>query len=176
VIFSPTRIPGVWTIDTEFAIDERGAFGRLFCASEFAACGLCSSYTQSSLSRNPKAFTLRGMHFQASPHEEVKLVRCTRGALYDVLIDLRPESPTYREWLGVELTAENARAVYVPGGVAHGFLTLGDDTEVLYHMETEFQPQAARGIRWDDPAISVEWPAEPRIMSSRDRNYPDLVL
>jgi dTDP-4-dehydrorhamnose 3,5-epimerase len=176
VIFSATSIPGAYTIETEFVADERGTFGRLFCASEFAERGLCASYTQSSLSRNPKAFTLRGMHFQAFPHEEVKLVRCTRGALFDVLVDLRRESPTYLEWFGVELTAKNALAVYIPGGVAHGFLTLSDDTEVLYHMDTEFHPQAARGIRWNDPAIGVVWPAEPRIMSSRDRDYPGLVL
>jgi dTDP-4-dehydrorhamnose 3,5-epimerase len=175
VIFSATRIAGAWTIETEFAADERGAFGRVFCASEFTARGLCATYSQSSLSRNLKAYTLRGMHFQAAPHEEVKLIRCTRGALFDVLVDLRRDSPTYLDWFGVELTAENARAVYVPCGVAHGFLTLSDDTEVLYHMDTEFHPQAARGIRWNDSAIGVVWPAEPRIMSSRDRDYPDLV-
>jgi dTDP-4-dehydrorhamnose 3,5-epimerase len=166
----------VWTIDTEFAVDERGAFGRLFCEREFAAHGLCASFTQSSLSKNPRALTLRGMHFQLAPHEEIKLVRCTRGAVFDALVDLRRGSPSYGQWFGVELNAENARALYVPGGVAHGFLTLSDDTEVLYHMDTEFRPEAARGVRWNDPALSIAWPAVPRIMSERDRNYPDVIL
>ena len=176
MIFSPAPLAGAWIIETEFAVDERGAFGRLFCASEFAARGLCSSFTQSSLSRNARTGTLRGMHYQAAPHEEVKLVRCTRGALFDVLVDLRRESPSHGQWFGIELTAENARALYVPPGVAHGFLTLRDETEVLYHMDTEFRPEAARGIRWNDPAISIAWPAVPDIISQRDRSYPDVAL
>jgi dTDP-4-dehydrorhamnose 3,5-epimerase len=162
-------------IETDFAHDERGSFGRIFCASEFAAWGLCSSFTQSSLSRNRGALTLRGMHFQAAPHEEIKLVRCTRGALFDVLVDLRRTSSSFGKWFGVELTADNARALYVPAGVAHGFLTLEDQTEVLYHMDTEFHAESARGIRWNDPALAIQWPAEPRLMSARDRSYPDFV-
>lgn len=169
-----TSIAGAWILEPHFIHDERGAFGRIFCAHEFAAWGLCASFTQSSLSKNSAVGTLRGMHFQSAPHEEVKLVRCTRGALFDVLVDLRRMSPSFGKWIGVELTAENARALYVPAGVAHGFLTLRDHTEVMYHMDTDFRPDAARGIRWNDPAIGVEWPAEPRVMSERDRSYPDL--
>lgn len=153
--------------------DERGFFARTYCEDRFREHGIDPTISQCSVSHNPTRGTLRGMHLQAEPHGETKLVRCTRGAIYDVLIDLRPDSPTYRDWMGITLSADNVRTLAVPPGVAHGFLTLEPNTEVFYQISAPFHPPAARGVRWDDPAFGVEWPAEPRLMSQRDRDYPD---
>ena len=153
--------------------DERGYFARTFCVDELAAQGLETRVAQCSVSWNRRAGTLRGMHYQVPPHEEVKLVRCSRGALYDVLLDLRPSSTSYRAWQAFELSARNGHGLYVPAGVAHGFQTLVDDTEVSYQISSPYQPAAARGIRWDDPAFRIKWPTcESRIISERDRGFP----
>ncbi|HEX8066161.1 MAG TPA: dTDP-4-dehydrorhamnose 3,5-epimerase family protein [Thermoleophilaceae bacterium] len=170
-------IAGAWTIEVEPSADERGMFARTFDAGAFAERGLSAELAQCSTSFNRRAGTLRGLHYQAEPHGESKLVRCTAGAAFDVMVDLRPDSPTHRRWHGVELSAENRRSVYVPRGVAHGFQTLVDGTELLYMIDVPFAPDAARGVRWDDPAFGVEWPDPPegRTMSERDRTFPDYV-
>ena len=153
--------------------DGRGYFARTFCVDELAARGLETRVAQCSVSWNQRAGTLRGMHYQVAPHEEVKLVRCSRGSVYDVLLDLRPSSTTYRAWQAFELSASNGHSLYVPAGVAHGFQTLLDDTEVYYQISSPYQPAAARGVRWDDPAFRIEWPTcESRIISERDRGFP----
>lgn len=174
--FSPTKLAQAVVVELEQHRDERGFFARTFCEREFEAQGLPTRFPQCNLSRNDRAGTLRGMHFNAPPHEEAKLVRCVRGAIYDVIIDLRPESPTYADWVGVELGADDGRALYVPAGFAHGFLTLADDTDVFYHMGALFQPDAARGLRCDDPAFAVRWPREVAVISERDATYPDFDL
>jgi dTDP-4-dehydrorhamnose 3,5-epimerase len=164
----------VWVVEPERHADVRGFFARTFDAEEFARRGLRSTFPQCSVSYNVRAGTLRGMHFQAAPHAEAKLVRCTAGGIYDVAVDLRPDSPTRGRWAGVELTAENRRALYVPEGFAHGFQTLVDAAEVLYQISAPFVPEAARGVRWDDPAFGIEWPeAAERVINERDRTYPD---
>ena len=171
-----TGLDGLWVVELEPNTDERGSFTRTYDHDEFAARGLDPSVRQCSTSFNVRAGTLRGMHFQAAPHEEVKLLRCTRGAVFDVAVDLRPASPTHRRWFGVELSQDNGRQLYIPRGFAHGFQTLVDDAEVLYYMGTDYVPDLARGVRWDDPAFGIEWPEPPagwRIMSERDANYPD---
>jgi dTDP-4-dehydrorhamnose 3,5-epimerase len=173
VRFTPTAIPGVVLVDVERVVDERGFFARTWCADEFAAAGLPSRLVQTSVSWNQHRLTLRGMHWQAAPHGEGKLVRCSRGALLDVVVDLRPDSPTYLDHLMVELDQDSRRAVFIPSGLAHGFLTLADRTEVLYQMDTPHVPAAARGARWDDPAFAIRWPAPPAVISERDRCYPD---
>lgn len=173
MIFSPQPLAGACIIDVQRIEDERGFFGRTWCARELEEHGLEASLVQCSLSFNRLRGTLRGMHYQASPHEEAKLVRCTIGAIHDVIIDLRPESPTYKRWLAVELTADNRRMLFVPRGFAHGFLTLVDASEVLYQMSTFFTPDGARGVRWDDPAFGIAWPFSPTTLSDRDRSYPD---
>jgi dTDP-4-dehydrorhamnose 3,5-epimerase len=161
-------------IDPDRFADERGFFARTFDRQEFAARGLEPAVVQCSTSFNTHAGTLRGMHFQAAPHGEPKMVRCTQGAIYDVIVDLRPGSATHRRWFATELSAANGRAVYIPVGVAHGFQTVEDSSEVLYMMGQEYVPEAASGVRWDDPAFGITWPAcERRIMSERDRSYPD---
>ena len=172
--FIETPLPGAWVIELERLADERGWFARTFDAEEFRARGLNPDVVQCNASFNAARDTLRGMHYQAEPHGESKLVRCVRGAIFDVAVDLRPDSPTYRGWHGVELSAENRLAFYIPAGLAHGFQTLTDDCEVLYQMGHRYVPEAARGVRWDDPAFAIEWP-EPheRIISERDRSYPD---
>jgi len=171
----PTAVPGAFIVELAPAGDERGWFARTFDAQEFAAHGLEAGIAQCSTSFNARAGTLRGLHYQAAPHEECKLVRCTRGRLYDVVLDLRPESRG--KWLGVELTPDNALSVYVPSGCAHGFQTLEDSTEVSYQISTPYVPDAGRGVRWDDPAIGVEWPEPPRgtdrIVSARDASWPN---
>lgn len=174
--FSPVRLAGVWVIDVEPVDDERGFFARVWCRDELERHGLNASLAQCSISFNKKRGTLRGMHYQARPHEETKLIRCTRGAIYDVIVDLRPESSTYTEWVGIELSAENRRALYVPPGCAHGFLSLVDETEVYYQISELFRPEFARGVRWDDPAFGIRWPHEVRVISERDRQYPDFTL
>jgi dTDP-4-dehydrorhamnose 3,5-epimerase len=172
VIFEPMGLSGVFLITPELRTDERGAFARTYCADEFRANGLDPQIAQCSISFNPAAGTLRGMHYQVEPYAEVKLVRCTRGAIYDVVIDLRPESPTYCRWVGAELTADNRRALYVPKGLAHGFLTLAEDSEVFYQISVPYQPGAGAGVRWDDPTFGVTWPFAPRLMAERDATYP----
>ena len=174
MIFRETELPGAYLIELERIEDDRGFFARSFCAEEFRARGLADRFVQCSVSCNKKKGTLRGMHCQAPPHEEAKVVRCTMGAVYDVIIDLRPESPAYRRWAAAELSARNRRALYVPEGFAHGFQTLEDDTELLYQMSAFYHPECARSVRWDDPAFGIEWPpADERVISVRDRNYED---
>ena len=177
MIFTEGKLHGVWIVDVDKRPDERGFFGRTWDRDEFAARGLASDLVQCSVSFNARRGTLRGMHWQAAPHEEVKLVRCTRGAIYDVLLDMRADSPTFKQWMSVELTQENLRALYVPPGVAHGFQTFSDHTEVYYQMAGTYHPESARGVRWDDPAFAIEWPAmRSRVMSQRDATFPDFEL
>ena len=170
--FSPTKLSGVWLVDLERREDERGFFARSWCQAEFERHGLNPRLVQCNVSFNRKRGTLRGMHYQVAPHAEAKLVRCTRGAIFDVAVDLRPESPTYRHWVGVELTAENGRALYIAEGFAHGFQTLADDSEVFYQMSEFFHPECARGLRWNDPAFGISWPSPNPIISDRDQNLP----
>ena len=172
--FLETEIPGAYVLELEPYADERGSFARIWCRDELAAHGLTAELSQSSISRNRKAGTLRGMHFQRAPHQEAKLVRCTRGAIFDVVLDLRPGSPAYTSWFGVELDAETGSALYVPEGCAHGFQTLVDDTEVLYFISRPYAPEASTGVRWDDPAFGIEWPGTAqRTMSDRDSAWAD---
>jgi dTDP-4-dehydrorhamnose 3,5-epimerase len=174
MIFTPTRLKDAYLIDVERHVDERGSLARVFCEREFADHGLSMRVVQSSTIHSPRRNTLRGLHFQEAPHREIKLVRCTRGSIFLVMVDLRPTSPTRNGWLGVELTAQNERLAYVPEGFAQGYQTLADDTEVLYHMSRHFVPEAARGMRWDDPAFDIEWPAaDERLISERDKAWPD---
>lgn len=173
MIFTETRLANAFVIDPEPYADERGLFARTFCAREFAEHGLDTTPVQCNVSLNRGRGTMRGMHWQAAPHEEAKLVRCTHGAIHDVIVDLRPDSATFGEHVGVELTAGNRRMLYVPEGFAHGFLTLEDDTEVFYQMSAFYEPDAARGLRYDDPALGIRWPAEVRVVSERDRSWPD---
>lgn len=170
--FVETALPGACVIEMEPIRDERGFFARSFCREEFAAHGLNPGLVQCSVSFNEKRGTLRGMHWQAKPHEEAKLVRCTLGAIYDVILDLRPDSPAFRHWIAVELSAENHRALYIPEGCAHGFQTLADNSEVFYQMSGFYHPGCARGVRWDDPAFGIEWPVAEPILSRKDRDYP----
>jgi dTDP-4-dehydrorhamnose 3,5-epimerase len=173
MIFSETRLPGVIVVELERHCDERGFFARTWCRREFESRGLISQIAQCSVSLNRQKGTLRGLHYQENPHPEAKFVRCIRGALYDVALDLRPQSSTYLQWFGIELTEMEGRALYIPEGCAHGFLTLEDQTEVFYQISEFFHPELSRGVRWNDPAFSIAWPAEPTIMSERDRTYPD---
>jgi dTDP-4-dehydrorhamnose 3,5-epimerase len=172
MIFEPAGLAGAWTLAVERHHDERGYFARLWCAEELAAHGMTTVLAQASLSYNRLAHTIRGLHYQAAPKEEAKIVRCLRGAIYDVLLDVRRESPTFGQWVARELTADNGLALYVPEGVAHGFQTLADDSEVLYMISEFHDPDCARGIRWDDPAFAVAWPHPPSVISGRDRMYP----
>ena len=172
--FTPTALPGAYVVGLEPLRDERGFFARSWDAEEFRSHGLDPHLSQCSVSWNDKAGTLRGMHYQAAPHGEAKLVRCTRGAIYDVIVDLRPESGAYTRWFGVELSADNRTALYLPEGLAHGFQTLRDDSEVFYQISVPFHAESSRGVRWDDPAFGIQWPATPqRILSQRDCAYPD---
>jgi dTDP-4-dehydrorhamnose 3,5-epimerase len=175
VRFSATPLGGAYVVDLEPIEDERGSFARSWCPEEFGRHGLDTRVAACNVSVNRARGTLRGMHYQAAPHGEAKLVRCTAGAIHDVIVDLRPASPTYCRWFAVELTARNRSALYVPEGFAHGFQTLEPETEVLYMMSAAHVPEAARGVRWDDPAFGIEWPPGPRVMSERDRTYPDFV-
>ncbi len=173
--FIETSLPGVWVIEPERIEDERGWFARTFDIAEFRARGLNPEVVQCNASLNLCAGTVRGMHYQAEPHGESKLVRCVRGAIFDVAVDLRPDSETRCAWHGVELSAENRHAYYIPAGFAHGFQTLTDDCEVLYQMGHPYVPEAARGVRWDDPAFGIRWPAVEgeRVISEKDCAYPD---
>jgi dTDP-4-dehydrorhamnose 3,5-epimerase len=174
--FQETEIRGAWVIDVEPIEDQRGLFARVWCRRELAEHGLETEIAQCNTSFSKQRGTLRGMHFQRAPHGEVKFIRCSRGALYDVIIDLRPDSPTYRRWVGVELSVENRRALYVPRGLAHGFQTLQDDVEVFYMMSDFHAPDAEAGVRWNDPAFDIEWPvAEPTEISDKDVSWPDFV-
>ncbi|NOR47281.1 MAG: dTDP-4-dehydrorhamnose 3,5-epimerase [Methanosarcinaceae archaeon] len=169
--FTETRLKGAFIIELERLEDERGFFARTFCQKEFEAHGLNPRLVQCNISYNKHKGTLRGMHYQAAPMAEAKLVSCTRGAIYDVIIDLRPESPTYCQWIADELNTENRMMIYIPEGFAHGFQTLEDDTEVFYHMSEFFSPEHARGVRWDDPMFGIEWPLDTKIISEKDKNY-----
>ena len=171
--FLEMDLKGAFLIDLEAIEDARGLFARTFCEDEFRAHGLSVRYPQCNTSFSRTAGTLRGMHFQADPHAEAKLIRCTAGCIYDVIVDLRPESPTFMRSAGAELTAESRRMVYVPEGFAHGFLTRCDCTEVFYMMSAPYAPQAARGVRWDDPQFHIAWPEAPAVISERDAGYPD---
>jgi dTDP-4-dehydrorhamnose 3,5-epimerase len=173
--FRETAIEGVWLVEPERYEDERGFFARTWDAEEFERRGLSGRFVQASISFNRRRGTLRGMHFQDAPHEEAKLVRCTSGSIFDVAVDLRTGSPTHRRWVGAELSAENRLALYVPEGCAHGFLTLTDDAEIAYEISAFHAPDAARGVRWDDPAIGIDWPGEVLVVNERDRTYPDLL-
>jgi dTDP-4-dehydrorhamnose 3,5-epimerase len=175
VIFSKTELLGAWMIEPERLTDERGFFARLFDSRAFSARGLATVFPQISVSYNMLAGTLRGMHFQADPHQEAKLIRCTAGAVYDVIIDLRGDSATFGRWTAVDLTAENRRTLYVPPGLAHGFQTRTDSAELLYHISAPYEPFSARGVRWNDPFFQISWPAEPRVISDKDCAYPDFL-
>lgn len=171
--FTPVSLEGAFVIDLERKEDERGFFARSYCRDEFSAYGLNPSLVQCNISFNAKRGTLRGMHYQKAPFAEAKVVRCTQGSLYDVIVDLRPGSPTLRGWYGVELTAANRRGLYVPEGFAHGFLTLADETEILYLMSSFYEPSAAAGVRWNDLAFGIVWPGEVALVSERDNGYAD---
>lgn len=176
MIFTPTEIAGVWIVELERHADSRGYFARTWCQREFEARNLNPRLVQCSMSYAARRGTLRGLHYQAAPHAEAKLIRCTRGAVFDVALDLRPSSPTFKQWLAVELTYDNGQMLYIAEGLAHGFQTTKDDTEVTYQMSEFHHPESARGVRWDDPAFGINWPAcEARIMSERDATYPDFV-
>jgi dTDP-4-dehydrorhamnose 3,5-epimerase len=174
VKFVETPLAGAYLLELERLEDERGFFARTWCAEELAAHGLDGEIAQCNLSSNRRRGTLRGMHYQAAPHQEAKIVRCIRGAIYDAIVDLRRDSPTWRRWTSVELTADNRRALYVPKDFAHGFQTLTDDAEVFYEMSTPYAPGFVRGVRWNDPALAIEWPIGDPILSERDGSYPDL--
>jgi dTDP-4-dehydrorhamnose 3,5-epimerase len=165
---------GAYLVSIHRLEDERGFFGRSFCREEFLAQGLSPVVAQCNISWNRRKGTLRGLHYQAAPHAEAKLVRCTRGAIWDVIVDLREDSPTRHHWHAVELSADNRLALYVPEGCAHGFQTLADDTEVFYQMSGSYQPGSARGVRWDDPVLAIPWPLADPVVSDRDRAFPPL--
>jgi dTDP-4-dehydrorhamnose 3,5-epimerase len=173
MIFTETVLSGAYIIEPERIADERGFFARTWCRREFEVRGLEGIWAQSSLSFNRSAGTLRGMHYQSAPYEEVKLVRCTRGAIYDVIIDLRPHSQTFCLHMTVELSADNNRMVYIPAGCAHGFQTLADDTEVTYLISEFHRPEFGRGVRWDDPTFGIIWPLPISVITAKDRSYPD---
>jgi dTDP-4-dehydrorhamnose 3,5-epimerase len=172
VLFTETRLPGVFIVEPQRLEDERGFFARSWSPEEFEAHGLNPRLAQCSISYNKRKGTLRGMHYQVAPRAEAKLVRCTAGAIYDVALDLRPESPAFRQWISAELTPQNHKMLYIPEGLAHGFQTLTDDAEVFYQISESYHPESARGVRWDDPAFALEWPLPPTAISQRDSNHP----
>jgi dTDP-4-dehydrorhamnose 3,5-epimerase len=176
MIFTETKLPGAFIIELEKLADERGFFARTWCQQEFSIHQLNTRLVQCNVSFNKKKGSLRGMHYQTKPYEEAKLVRCTAGAIYDVIIDLRPDSPTFTQHTAVVLTARNYTMLYIPEGFAHGFLTLEDETEVFYQMSTAFVPTAARGVRWNDPVFNIEWPIAVQVISERDHSYTDFVF
>jgi dTDP-4-dehydrorhamnose 3,5-epimerase len=173
VQFQALPLAGSYVLELEPHADERGFFARTFDEAEFASHGLATRFPQSNLSRNKRAGTLRGMHYAVAPSEESKVIRCTSGGIYDVIVDLRSDSPSYTHWVHVELTAENGLALYVPVGFAHGFLTTADDTDVHYQMGDVFKPETARGFRWNDPTFGIRWPAQPAVIAPRDATYAD---
>jgi dTDP-4-dehydrorhamnose 3,5-epimerase len=171
--FEATDIPGVFVVLVEPSRDTRGFFTRLYCPEEFAEAGIDFAPVQVNLSRNTARHTLRGLHYQDPPHAEAKLVHVTRGSIYDVVVDLRPGSPAFGRWAGFDLDADSVRALFIPEGCAHGFLTLAPETDVLYHMGSLHTPGAGQGYRWDDPALGIHWPAAPAVISQADREWPD---
>ncbi|MGE3153651.1 MAG: dTDP-4-dehydrorhamnose 3,5-epimerase [Nitrospiraceae bacterium] len=173
MIFRETELKGVYVIEAEPIQDERGLFSRVWCQREFEAHGLKVVWVQGNVSSNHRAGTLRGLHYQTAPHGESKLVRCTSGSLYDVIVDLRPESPTYLKYLGIELSSREGKMLFIPEGLAHGFQTMEDHTEVSYLMSAFYEPESARGVRWNDPIFDIQWPLAVRIISSRDQSYSD---
>ncbi len=173
MIFTETTLPGVFAVDLERREDARGFFARSWCAEEFAAKGLSAQLVQCNISYNIKKGTLRGMHYQNTPHAEAKLVRCTKGRIFDVCVDLRRDSPAYLKWTAVELTQENRSMIYIPAGVAHGFQSLTDDAEVFYQMSEYFHSECSRGVRWNDPLFGIVWPLASPILSEKDAAYPD---
>jgi dTDP-4-dehydrorhamnose 3,5-epimerase len=172
MIFTETPLPGAFIVDMAPLADERGFFARTYCTEEFAARGLGCEWRQCSVSCNTRQGTLRGLHYQTAPHEEHKLVRCTAGAIFDVILDIRPSSANYRRWFGAQLSAANHRSLFIPPGFAHGFITLSDDTEVYYMISVPHAPEYAQGFRWDDPAFAIKWPIAPSVISARDAAYP----
>lgn len=173
MLFTKTELEGAWIVDAQPARDPRGFFARTFCEREFAAQGLETRFVQHSTSQNVERGTLRGMHFQRAPHAEVKLVRCLKGAILDVIIDLNPTSPTFKRWQAFELSATNMRQLYIPKGFAHGFQTLEDNCEIGYLIAEFYAPDAATGVRWDDPAFGITWPLPVTVMSDKDKTWPD---
>ena len=171
--FTETPLEGAWIIDIARIEDERGFFARTFSPDEFAARGLDSTLAQCNVAWNHRRGTIRGMHFQRAPMQEVKIVRCTRGAILDTIIDLRPGSPTFCQWISVELTEDNRRMLYIPFGCAHGYQTLVDGVETYYHVSAPYSPEHASGVRWNDPRFGLRWPLEPTVISARDRDWPD---
>ena len=171
--FHETKLRDVFEIRIEPLVDERGFFARSWCQNEFEAQGLNPRLVQCNISVNKRKGTLRGVHYQLAPYSEAKVIRCTRGAIYDVIVDLRPHSPTFKQWTAIVLTAEKRNMAYVPENCAHGFLTLEDETEVFYQMSEFYHAESGRGVRWDDPALGITWPAEVEVISERDRTYPD---
>ncbi|MDO6439802.1 dTDP-4-dehydrorhamnose 3,5-epimerase [Cyclobacterium sp. 1_MG-2023] len=174
MIFTETKLKGAYIIDVKKIEDERGYFGRVFCKNEFDEVGIESNIAQTNMSFNPKKGTLRGMHYQVTPYEETKLVKCTSGAIFDCIVDLRKDSPTYLEWIGVELTEENNRMLFVPRDFAHGFITLKDNTAIQYFVSQFYAPGAEKGIKWDDPKINIQWPIDVAVISEKDNNHPYL--
>ena len=174
MIFTETKLRGSFLIELEKLEDERGFFARSGCKKEFERLGIHLNVAQSNISFNTAKGTLRGMHYQISPHGEAKVVRCTNGSIYDVIIDLRRDSETYKQWFGAELSGKNYKMIYVPENFAHGFLTLEDNTEVSYQMSEFYYPDYAKGIRWNDPEFAIQWPGEVRSISDRDKSYPDV--
>ena len=173
MIFNETDLKGAFVLELEELTDDRGFFARSWCRKEFQEHGLNPQLVQCNVSFNKHSNTLRGMHYQAAPYEEAKLVRCTRGSIYDVIIDLRPPSGTFARHFGILLDAKKHNMIYIPEGFAHGFLTLEDDTEIFYQMSEFYEPSSARGVRWNDPAFDIRWPADVSVISDRDRSYPD---
>ena len=176
MIFTETKLKGAFVIELEPIQDERGFFARTWCRKEFETHGLNPNLVQCNTSFNKKKGTLRGMHYQTAPHEEAKLIRCTMGAVYDVIIDLRIKSATFKEWFSLELTSTNRKSLYFPEGVAHGFLTLVDNSEVFYQMSVCYNPECASGIRWNDPAFAITWPDKASIISEQDKDFQDFIL
>jgi dTDP-4-dehydrorhamnose 3,5-epimerase len=176
MIFTETKLKGAYVIELEKIGDDRGFFSRVWCQKEFEAQGLVARIAQANTSFNKIKGTLRGLHYQRPPYEEVKIMRCVRGAIYDVIVDLRPSSPTYMQWVGVELTQDNYKMLYVPENFAHGYQTLTDDAEVFYPTSQFYTPQAEAGVRWNDPAFAIEWPQpDPPVISEKDKSWPDYV-
>ncbi|MEL6949397.1 MAG: dTDP-4-dehydrorhamnose 3,5-epimerase [Pseudomonadota bacterium] len=173
MLFTPTPVAGAMILEVKRIGDDRGYFGRLWCEREMAEQGLVSVIRQSNVGFSPRKGTLRGLHYQCAPHQEVKIVRCTRGRVFDVVVDLRPDSPTYCAWHGEELTPDNGKMLYVPEGCATGYLTLEDDSEIYYNTSEFYAPDAATGVRWDDPAFAIDWPTQPAVLSDNDVSWPD---
>lgn len=171
--FKPTSIDGAYIIEPQIHRDERGSFARFYDEAAFAELNLPTEWPQHNISENVKRGTLRGMHFQTKPHEEPKIVRCIRGSAFDVAVDLRPDSPSYKQWAGFELSADNMLGFYIPPGCAHGFLTLEDDTALLYLMGKTYHSDSASGVQWDDPTFGIDWPFEPSVLSPKDKDWPD---